>query len=157
MTGLFVDCSDHVGRKIDDLLKILRGQVEQVAQPAGHALEVPDVGHGSSELDVPHALTAYLRAGDFDATTLTDDALEAHSLVLTAVALPVPGGTENLFAEQTIALGLERAVVDGLWLLDFTVTPVADVVRRGQPDLDLIEEIDVEHLGFFPRGSQVCG
>jgi hypothetical protein len=81
------------------------------------------VGHGSGELDVAHALAADLRAGHLDAAALADDALEAHALVLAAVALPVPGGTEDLLAEEAVTLRLQRAVVDGLRLLDLTVAP----------------------------------
>ena len=73
-----------------------------------------------------HALAANLRAGDFDATTFTDDALKTDTLVLTAVALPVLLWTENLFAEQAVFFGLERAVVDCFWLLDFAVRPRTD-------------------------------
>ena len=144
---LVVDVGDDVGREVDDLLEILRGQVEQVAQARRDALEVPDVGHGSGELDVAHALTAHLGTGHLDAAALADDALEAHALVLAAVALPVPGGTEDLLAEEAVTLGLERAVVDGLRLLDLAVAPRADVVRGGQADLKLVEEVNVEHVG----------
>jgi hypothetical protein len=89
---LLVDRGDHVGREVDDLLEVLRGEVEQVAEAAGDALEVPDVGDRRGELDVAHALTAHLGAGDLDAAALADDALEADALVLAAVALPVAGG-----------------------------------------------------------------
>ncbi|CAB4592563.1 unannotated protein [freshwater metagenome] len=81
---------------------------------------------GCSEFDMTHALAANLRAGDFDATTFTDDALKTDTLVLTAVALPVLLWTENLFAEQAVFLGLERAVVNSFWLLDFAVRPRTD-------------------------------
>ena len=79
---LLVDGRDHVGREVDDLLEVLRGQVEQVAEAARDALEVPDVGDGSGELDVAHPLTTHLGAGDLDATALADDALEADRLYL---------------------------------------------------------------------------
>src|SRR3978361_950200 len=85
-----------------------------------------------------HAVTTNLGAGHLDAAALADDALEAHALVLAAVALPVPGGTEDLLAEETVTLGLERAVVDRLRLLDLAVAPRADVVRSGQADLKLV-------------------
>ena len=55
-------------------------------------------------------------------------------------------GTENLLAEQAVLLGLERAVVDGLWLLDLAVRPGADRVGRGQADSKLIEVVDVQHV-----------
>ena len=143
---LLVDPRDHVGGEVDDLLQVLRREVEQVTQPARDALEVPDVGHRSGELDVAHALATHLGASDLDAAALADDALEADALVLAAVALPVPGGTEDLLAEQAVLLRLERAVVDGLGLLDLAVRPLADVVRGGQTDAQLVEEVDVEHV-----------
>ena len=144
VAGVLVDSGDHVGSEVDDLLEVLRRQVEQVAQTARNTLEVPDVRDRGGELDVAHPLTADLRAGHLDAAALTDDALEAHPLVLAAVALPVPGGTEDLLAEETVALRLERAVVDGFGLLDLTVAPLTDVVSGGETDAKLVEEVDVQ-------------
>ena len=76
------------------------------------------MAHGSGELDVAHALSAHLGARDLDAATLADDALEANALILATGALPVLGGTKDLLAEEAILLGLQRAVVNGLGLLD---------------------------------------
>src|SRR4029079_8148877 len=126
------------------------GEVEQVAQPRRNALEVPDVGDGSGQLDVAHPLTAHLGASDLDTAALTDDALEADALVLAAVALPVPGRTEDLLAEESVLFGLERAVVDGLGLLDLAVAPLTDVVSGSQTDPELAEEVDVEHYASIP-------
>ena len=148
---LLVDRDDDVGGEVDDLLEILRRQVEQVAEAARHALEVPDVGDRGGQFDVAHALTTHLGAGHLDAAALTDDALEADALVLTAVALPVPGGAEDLLAEEAVLLGLERAVVDGLRLLDLAVGPLTDVLSGGEADAEFIEEVDVEHVTSFPR------
>ena len=145
-----VDARDQVRREVDDLLEVLGREVEQVAQPRRDALEVPDVGDRSGQLDVAHPLTAHLGAGHLDAAALADDALEAHPLVLAAVALPVPGGTEDLLAEQTVLLRLEGPVVDGLGLLHLAVAPLADVVGGGQTDAQLVEDIDVEQDSFFP-------
>ena len=144
VAGVVVDGGDHVRREVDDLLEVLRGEVEQVAEPARDTLEVPDVRDRGGELDVAHPLAADLRAGHLDAAALTDDALEAHPLVLAAVALPVPGGTEDLLAEEAVTLGLERAVVDGLGLLDLAVAPLTDVVSGGEADPKLVEEVDVQ-------------
>ncbi len=77
-----------------------------------------------------HALATHLGARYLDATALADDALEADTLVLTAVALPVLGRTEDLLAEESVLLRTERAVVDGLGLLDLTVRPGANLVAR---------------------------
>src|SRR5690606_14692093 len=147
---LGVHPGDHVRGEVDDLLQVLRGEVQQVAEPAGYALEVPDVGHRGGELDVAHPLPADLGAGDLHATPLADDALEADPLVLTAVAFPVPGRAEDLLAEQPILLGLQRPVVDGLRLLHLTVRPLPDTVRSSQPDPELIKEVDIEHV-VVPR------
>ena len=116
-----VDLGDQVGGEVDDLLEVLRRQVEQVAQPRRDALEVPDVGDRRGQLDVAHPLTTHLGAGDLDAAALADDALEADPLVLAAVALPVPGRAEDLLAEEPVLLRLQRPVVDGLGLLDLAV------------------------------------
>ena len=121
--GLVVDPGDDRGGEVQDLLELLRSHVEQVADPARHALEEPDVRHGRGQVDVAHALAANLRAGDLDAAPLAHDALVADALVLTAVALPVLGRTEDALAEQAVLLGLERPVVDRLRLGDLPRAP----------------------------------
>src|SRR4029079_18657730 len=93
---------------------------------------------------VAHALAAHLRARDLDATPLADDALEAHALVLAAVALPVLRRTEDLLAEESVLLGLERAVVDGLRLLHFAVRPREDVARGCEIDREPRALVDVK-------------
>ena len=151
MALVHIDAGDHVGREVDDLFQVLRGQVEQVAQTRGHTLEVPNVGDRRGQLDVTHPLAAHGRAGHLDATALTDDALEADPLVLATGALPVPRGTEDALAEETVLLRLEGAVVDRLRLLDLAVAPLADGLRGGQADPNLVEVVDIQHcvLPFF--------
>ena len=152
VTALLVNRNDKVGSKVDDLLELLGlelflglGAHEEVGEPRTGATQVPDVHGRGGELDMAHPLTANLRAGHLDATALTDDALEANPLVLTAGALPVLGRTEDLLAEEAVLLGLERAVVDGLGLLDLTVGPHADAVRGREPNFQVGEIVDVEH------------
>jgi len=96
-------------------------------------------------------------AGDLDAAALADDALEAHPLVLAAVALPVPRGTEDLLAEQAILLRLQRPVVDGLGLLDLAVAPLTDVISSSQTDTQLVENVDVEQGSYLLMASGSCG
>ena len=143
MAHLLVDRGDDVGGEVDDLLEILRGQIQQVAQTRRDTLEVPDVRDGRGQLDVAHPLATHLGASDLDAAALADDALEAHALVLAAIALPVTSRSEDLLAEQAVLLRLERAVVDGLRLLDLAVGPLPDVLGGSQADPELIEEVDV--------------
>ena len=150
---LLVDLRDEVGGEVDDLLELLGLQLltslrahEQVGEPGASAAQVPDVHDRGGELDVAHALAPDLRARDLDATPLADDAPETDPLVLAAVALPVLRRTEDLLAEESVLLGTERAVVDRLRLADLAVRPVTNVVGGSQPDTELIEVVDVEHL-----------
>ena len=85
------------------------------------------MGDGSGKADVAHALTTNLGTGDFDATTLTGDALVTDTLVLTASALPVAGRAEDLLAEQAVTLWLQGAVVNGFRLLHFAERPPGNV------------------------------
>ncbi len=152
---LLVDGDDQVGGEVDDLLELLGlellarlGAHQQVGQPRTGAPQVPDVDRRGGQLDVAHPLTADLRAGDLHAAALTDDALEPDALVLATRALPVLGGTEDLLAEESVLLGLQGAVVDGLRLLDLAVGPHADAVRRCEPDLEVGEIVYVKHVRF---------
>ena len=79
-----------------------------------------------SQLDVAHALAAHLGAGDLDAALVADLALIANLLIFTAVALPVLGRAKDALTEKAVLFGLERAVVDGLGLLDLTERPLSD-------------------------------
>src|SRR5207302_2790997 len=129
----------------EHLLELARSDVEEVADPARDALEEPDVRDGRREVDVAHPLAPHLLPGHLDAAALADDALVADALVLAAVALPVTGRPEDALAEQAVALGLERAVVDRLRLRDLAGRPVTDLLRRGEPDPDCVEIVDVDH------------
>ena len=106
MAGLIIHTGDDIGREIDDTFEILRGQVQQVTQAGRHTLEIPNVGDRGRQFDMAHAFAAHLGLGDFHTAAFTNDALVAHPLVFAAGALPVPGGTENPFAEQAVLFGL---------------------------------------------------
>jgi hypothetical protein len=110
------------------------------------ALQEPDVRDRRGELDVAHALAAHLGERHLDAALLADDAAVLQALVLAAQALVVLDRPEDLRAEQAVALGLERAVVDRLRLLDLAVRPRADLLGRGEPDLDRVEFLFLRDL-----------
>ena len=99
---------------------------------------------GRGELDVPHAIAAHLGARHLDAAALAHDALEANALVLAAVALPVLGRAEDLLAEESVLLRLERAVVDRLGLLYLAARPLPNLLRAREPDAEPVEIIDVD-------------
>src|SRR3989454_9072758 len=125
--------------EIEDLLQLAQRHVQELADPARQPLEEPDVGDRRRQLDVAHALAPHARPGHLDPALVADHASKLHPLVLAARALVILGGTEDSSAEETIALGLERPIVDRLRLLDLSMRPVADLLRRGQLDPDRVK------------------
>src|SRR3954467_8375177 len=107
-----------------------------------------------------HPLAAGLRGGDLDSALLADDALIFHALVLAAQALVILDRTEDARAEQAVTLGLERAVVDGLGLLDLAERPGTDPLRRSDADLDLVERLRlgdrIGEIGQFVHVFFLC-
>src|SRR5207245_8903131 len=114
---------DDESYKVLNAHEIAHGNVQQVADAAGQSLEEPHVRAGGSQLDVAKALAADFAERDFHTTLIADNAAMLHPLVLAAQAFPVRDGAKNFGAKETVALGLERAVVDGLRLGDFAVGP----------------------------------
>ena len=140
------------------------GMSSIIAMRLRQRLQEPDVGDRRGQFDVAHPLAPDAGQGDLDAALLADDALVLHALVLAAQALVVLGRTEDPGAEQAVTLGLERAVVDGLGLLDLAERPRADLLRRGQRDADLVEGRsgldrieDIQDFLVHRISSSVCG
>src|SRR5690606_41442994 len=118
---------DHErGPEVEAPAGLLQGQCRQRADAARQRLQEPAMGDRRGELDVAHAFAADLRQRHLDAALLADDAAILHPLVLAAQALIVLDRTEDARAEQAVALGLERPVVDGFRLLDLAIRPGAD-------------------------------
>ncbi len=91
------------------------------------------------QFDVTHALTAHLRQRDFNAALFADDAAMLQAFVLAAQTFVILDRAKDLGAEQTVALRLEGAVVDGFRFLDFAVGPRTDFFGRREADLDRVE------------------
>ena len=127
---------DDIRLAVEDLLQVLERDVEQVADAGRQRLEEPDVRDRRRQVDVSQALTAHLGLDDLDAALLAHDSPVLHALVLAAVALVVFDWAKDLGAEQAVALGLERPVVDRLRLFHLAVRPLADLLRRRQGDPD---------------------
>ena len=101
------------------------------AHPGGDALEIPDVGDRSGQLDVTHPFPAHLGTGDFYAAAVADLALVANFFILPAVALPVLGRAKDALTEQAVPFRLEGAVVDGFRLQNLAIGPFPNGVWRG--------------------------
>ena len=118
------------GFEIEHALDVAQRHVEHHPQTRRQRLQEPDVRHRAGQLDVRHALAAHLGQRDLNATLFTDDATMLQALVLAAQTFVVFHRAKDLGAEQTVTLGLERAVVDGFRLLDFTKGPRANLLGR---------------------------
>ena len=139
LQGRLARIDDHVVLVVDHALEGARGHVEQQAETARHRLEEPDVGDRHGQLDVAHALATDAGDRDLDAAAIAHDVLVFDPLVLSAGALVVAHRAEDLLAEQTARLGLERAVVDRLGILDLALRPLADGLGRSDRDGNAVE------------------
>src|SRR5580704_7489278 len=131
--------------EIKDALEILERHIEQQSDPARQRFEEPDMRHRSGELDMTHPLAPHARERHLDRALFADDALVLHALVLAAQALVVLDRPKDARAEQTVALGLEGAIVDGLRLLDLAVGPGKNLFRARDGNPDLVEDLS-RHL-----------
>ena len=137
-------------REIEHAFEIPRRDVEDQAHAARNALEIPDMRDRRSELDMAHALAAHLGARDLDAAAVADDALVADALVLAAVAFPVARRAEDTLTEESVSFRLQRAIVDGLRLLDLAVGPLANLFRRSESDAHRIKFIYIQQRDDTP-------
>jgi hypothetical protein len=137
---------DDVGFEVEDAFDVAQRHVEHEADARRQRLQEPDVRGRRGEFDVAHAFATHLGQRDFRAALFADDAAVLHALVLAAQALVVLDRAEDRRAEQAVAFGLERAVVDRLGLLHFAERPRTDQVRRGERDLDRVE---IERLALL--------
>ena len=146
---------DDVATEVEHALQRLRRQIEQKTHTGRNGTEVPDVRYGGRQLNMAHPLTADLLAGHLDTALFADLALIATAaLIFTALALKILLRAKDGLAEETAALGLERAVIDGLTLRDLTVRPRTDHVGRCQADFDGIE--NSSHNLLFDRSPAGC-
>ena len=141
---------------VDHAFQMAGGHVKHEADAAGHALVEPDVGDRNGQFNVAHAFTADARVGYFHAAAVTGDALVLDALVFAAGALHVTGGPEDAFAEQAAFFRLERAVVDGFRVDDFTEGPAADGIRVRHGDGNLVKGPGfVAQTVHFPDGGGI--
>ena len=132
--------------EVQHALDVAQRHVEHHAQTRRQRLQEPDVRGRRSQFNVAHALAAHLGQRHFNAALLADHATVLQALVLAAQALVVLDRAEDLGAEQTVTLRLERTVVDGLGLLDFAERPRTDFLRRREADLDRVKLLFLLYL-----------
>jgi|GEM_PF-2711165 len=135
------------GFEIENLLQFLQRQVQDIADPAGQALQKPDVGHRRRQGNVTHPLATDLGLNDLHAAFFAHDPAVLHPFVAAAEAFVILHRSEDLGTEKTVPLRLEGPIVDRLRLLDLAVGPGKNLLRRGNGHLDGIEADGI--LRFF--------
>src|SRR6516165_9846951 len=90
---------------------------------------------------MPHAIAPDFGQSDFHATLFANDTAIFHTLVLAAQAFIILDRTKDSRAEQTITLGLERAIVDRLRLLNLSERPRVNPLGTGDRDADLVKAL----------------
>ena len=86
------------------------------------------MSHGHDKLDVSGTLTANLLLSNLNTAAVADNALVTDTLVLAAGALVVLRRTEDALAEETVALRLVGAIVDGLRFCDLAEAALQNVL-----------------------------
>ena len=114
---------NHIGFEVQHAFDIAQRHIEQQADTRRQRFQEPDVSSWGRQLDVAHTLTAYFSLGHFNAALLTDHTTVFQALVLTAQALVIFYRPEDTGAEKAVTLRLERTVVDGFRLFNFTERP----------------------------------
>ena len=79
------------------------------------------MGYRNDEGNVSCTFAAHFLLRYLNTATIADYAFVADALVFSAMALIVLGRTKNAFAEETVALGLIRTIVNGLRLQNLTI------------------------------------
>lgn len=70
------------------------------------------MSYRNNQINMTHALPAYLLLGYLYSASVANNTLVADTLVLSAVAFVIPYRTENPFAEKAIALGFVCSIVN---------------------------------------------
>src|SRR3989338_5969218 len=91
------------------------------------------------QLDMAHALTAYLRQSYFHPAAVADNALMFDAFVLSAIAFPIPRRPKYLLAEKPVLFRFKGTVINGLGFFDLAARPRPDHVGRRNLDRDVIE------------------
>src|SRR6266536_1329676 len=105
-------------------------------------------GHG--QRNMPHTLAAHNTARHAHAALVTDHVFITDPLVLPAIALPVFGRAKDPLTKQAVFLRFLGPVVNGLWLGDFAMRPIQNLLRRGQRQLHR-----VKFVGLLLKGIVV--
>ena len=90
---------NNEGNEIQNLFEFFWRHIQKQRNSARNASEIPYMGNRSSKLDMSHSFTTDFAFSNFNAALFAYYALIAYSLILSAMAFPVTGRSEDFFAE----------------------------------------------------------
>jgi hypothetical protein len=129
LAGFFINIGDDILSKIENTVQIAAGDIQQQTKIGRNTAGIPNMRDRSSQFNMAETFTADGRLRDLHAAFFADDALVSRILVLTAIALPVTGRTENRLTEEAVFFRTQAAVVNGFRLKYFTVRPASNRLR----------------------------
>jgi hypothetical protein len=86
---------------------------------------------------------------DLYTALFTDNPAVFHPFVFPTIALPIFDWAKDFGAKQSVTLWLKRPVINGFRLLNLTMRPGADLLRRGNGNTDRTERSRV--FGFLEQ------
>jgi hypothetical protein len=143
-TGL----NNYIAFVINDTLQLLGREAENIADFVRQTLEEPDMYYRNYEADMAHTFAAHLFLRYFHTTAIAYDTFISDTLILSAVALIVLYGTEDTFAEKTVALGFVRAIVNSFGLEHFAIAALKDFIGASQCQRYAVEAL-ISFIAFL--------
>ena len=109
------------------------------------------MGHRRGKFDMPHTLTTDLGKRNFNTAFFADNSAIFHALIFAAKTLIIFRRAKNAGTKKTIPFGLERPVIDRLWLFYLTIGPGKNFFRACNRNLNRIESlwwcVGAEYIG----------
>ena len=93
-----------------------------------------------------HTFAADFTFGNFNTAAVALNSFKFYPTVFAAGAFVVLGGAENAFAEQTVALRFQGAVVNGFGFFDFAERPSHNLFRTGNTEFNGIKVKEVQFV-----------
>ena len=149
----FARIKNDIGLKVQHALKFFERHIHECPDPAGEALQKPDVCHGAGKVNMAHSFTTDFRLNDLDPALLADNASMTHPFVFATITLIVFGRSKYFCAKKPVTLRLKRAIIDGFRFLDLAMGPRANHLFGRQRDLDRIKTERI--LGFFKKTQKI--
>ena len=106
--------------------------------------------NGCRQFNMPHPFAAHFGQSHFDSAFAAHNLSVSLVFILAAQARVVFYRPENLRAEQAVAFGLQRAIVNCLGLFDLAIRPRAYIFGGRKTDANAVKNERVFLVRAFP-------